>query len=421
MKTIKTLLLCLFLLGINNTVKAQFWKKITKKLEKKVEQKIENKIDKEADKAIDKTLEGKKKNEKKLKQSNKLPKLVGGSGVLKLHNHGYEYITKEIGVSVYGKFTKTNLSNSVKTYNEDRVIKPVDAYPEGYALAFNGGGFLNPQGGQITIHHADSSKVVFSLKGTWNTLEGNKPISGSYISLNVSEIIDKRIKTNQDSDYQKKQNNINNNSTTNSNNTIINSNKTEQNTSVSIPDTFSFSSSLEVKMTTNDGSADMEFLIGSYPNIYAMSIASKEMGENGKVYNVVTPKSITMFINVSGMKMKKSVPQEQFSQSSLGDKVPSSPEDLKKTGATKTILGFTCHEYKYVNDGGYVSVWATKDFPANNTNITMLGMRQGGPIEGFVLEIDSKSGGNVGNMKAIKYNKNKSVTINTKEYKSMGF
>ena len=27
-----------------------------------------------------------------------------------------------------------------------------------------------------------------------------------------------------------------------------------------------------------------------------MSIASKEMGEGGKVYNVVTPKNITMFI-----------------------------------------------------------------------------------------------------------------------------
>ena len=66
--------------------------------------------------------------------------------------------------------------------------------------------------------------------------------------------------------------------------------------------------------------------------------------------------------------------------------------DLKKTGATKSILGFTCYEYKYTNEGGYVSVWATKRLSCKcNTNITMLGMREGGPIEGFVLEIDMKS------------------------------
>ena len=417
MKLIKIVLLSFFLIGISTSINAQFWKKLKKKAKEKIsktEDKLIDKLDKTTDKKIDDTIDGKKKIEKKVVQSNELPKLSGGSGILKLYNHGYEYITKDIGVSVYGKFTKENLSNSVKTYNQDRVIKPVDAYPDGYALAFNGGGFLNPKEGQIVIHHADSNKVVFSLKGTWNTIDGDKPITGSFINLSVSEIIDKRF-----SDATK-ESKVNNKTNTNRSNDIF-KNSTNKN-SVTIPSSFSFTSSLEVKITTNDGSnADMEFLLGNYSNIYAMSIASKEMGERGKVYNVVTPKSITMFINVSGMKMKKTVPQQQYSQTDFSDKMPSNPNDLKKTGATKTILGYTCHEYKYTNAGGYVSVWATKNFPANSTNITMLGMREGSLIEGFVLEIDSKSGKDKVNMKAVRYNKNKNVTINTSDYKSMGF
>ena len=101
--------------------------------------------------------------------------------------------------------------------------------------------------------------------------------------------------------------------------------------------------------------------------------------------------------------------------------MPSNPDDLIKTGATKSILGYTCYEYKYTNDGGYVSVWATKDFPVQATKIQMLGMREGGKIEGFILEIDSKSGNETANMKAVKFNKNKNITIHTNDYKSIGY
>ena len=160
MKITKILFCCLFFFGITATSNAQFWKK----LKKKVEQKVEEKIDKETDKVIDNTLNGKKKKEEpKIVQSTKMPKLTGSLGVLKLYNHGFEYVTEDIAISVYGKFDKNNLSNAVKTYNSDKIIAPVDAFPEGYALAFNGAGYLNTKQGQVIIHHADSTKVVFSL------------------------------------------------------------------------------------------------------------------------------------------------------------------------------------------------------------------------------------------------------------------
>lgn len=404
------------LFGASNNINAQLWKKLKKKVTDKVEKKIEDNLDKKTDKLLNSTLEGNKKEKTpKIIQSNELPKFTGGTGILKLYNYGYEYVTKDIGVSVYGKFTKNNLSNSVKTYNENRVIKPVDAYPEGYALAFNGSGFLNPKKGQIIIHHSDSSKVVFSLKGTWNTIDGDKPIAGSFISLNVTEIIDKRFSS--DSNEEKEYITKSNNSTKQKSN--YSSERNNQNASIKIPSTFSFSSSIEVKTTANDGSsANIEFLLGNYSNIYGMSLSTDA---NGQVYNVITPKSITMFMDVGGMKIKKTVSQEQLSQSVISDKVPTNPNDLKKTGASKTILGFLCNEYKYTNNGGYISVWVTKDFPSNIKNLSMLGMNEGGIIDGFVLEIDSKSGKDKINMKVVKYNKNKKITINTNSYKSMGF
>ena len=408
MKIVKVIFSCFFVFGISTSMNAQLWKK----LKKKVETRVEEKINKETDKVIDNAFDG-----KKIEQSTELPKFSGGSGVLKLYNHGYEYVTKDISVSVYGKYTKDNLSNSVKTYSQNRIIKPVDAYPEGYALAFNGGGFLNPKDGQIIIHHADDKKVVFSLKGTWNTIDGNKPIAGSYVSFNVLEVIDKRTS---DISNQTGTTKVTKNTSSVSSENLLK--KSINNSSLKIPSTFSFSSNLEVKMTSGDGSsASLEFLLGNYTNIYAMSVVSAEMGEEGKVYNVITPKSIIMFMDIAGMKIKKTVPQQQFSQTSIADKVPSNPDDLKKTGATKSILGFTCYEYKHINNGGYVSVWATKDFPESATNIAMLGMREGGIIEGFVLEIDMKSNNETANMKAVKFNRNKNIIINTNDYKSMGF
>ena len=417
MKITKTILCSFLFFAITTNSNAQFWKK----LKKKVQNKVEQKIDKETDKAIDNTLNGKiEKEEPKIVQSVKMPELSGGSSVLKLYNYGFEYVSKDVAISVYGKFSKTNLSNAVKTYNSDKIIAPVDAFPKGYALAYNGAGYLNTKEGQIVIHHADSTKIVFSIKGTWNTQASisNNSISGSYVNLNVSDIIDKRFRNS--SDIKDKKTATSN--TINKKKTSISKNNNDNNSSILIPNTFSFSSSLDVQITSNDDTkANLEFLLGNYSNIYAMAISSADMGEEGKVFNVVTPKSITMFMDVGGMKIKKTVAQEQFSQADFSDKVPTNANDLQKTGATKSILGFTCYEYKYTNEGGFISIWATKDFPAKNTNISMLAMGDKSLVEGFVLEIDSKSGNEKTNVKAVKYNSSKNVTINTSEYKSMGF
>lgn len=395
---------------LHSNTNAQFLKKLKKKLTDKIEKKIENKIDKETDKVIDTLLDGKKKND--YLPISEIPKFTLGEATLKLSNYGFEYNANDVTISVYGKFTTTNLSNAAKTYNSDKIIAPVDAYPPDYALAYNEGGFLNPKNGQIIIHYADSTKLVYSLKGTWRTYDDKvKQVEASFVNMNVKEI--KQV--------GEKQDNFNSKS-----NKKIPSNTTNQNysspitvsTTVNIPDTFSFTSSIELEITTDENEkVSMEVLLGEYPDIYAMSYADQQM-DGSSVFNVFTPKSVTTFMNIPGMKIKKSISQQEVYKMSFNKNITEDEGEMTKTGAIKTILGYSCEEYRYSNNGGYVSVWASKTFPIQNKKVSMLGMGKDGFPYGFVMEMDIKSGKDNGNIKVVKYNPNKSLIIKTNEYKS---
>ena len=421
MKPIKIFFCCFCFLIANQSLNAQFWKKIKKKLENKIEQKVEQKIDKEADKLIDSTLYGKRK--KKEIPTSEIPKFTSETGILKLYNHGYEYVTKDITISVYGNYNKENLSESVKTYGEDRIIAPVDAFPKGYVLAFNDDGYLNPKEGEVVIHHSDSTKIVYSLRGTWNTFEGNKPVNGSFVSLSVVDIVDKRktISNNQTENV----------SSSESNNSSINNtqyNTEEVSPTINIPSTFSFNKTISIEITDDrDGKYPMEFLLGNYPDIYGISMASKEMQGQGEVIVVMTPKTSTAFMSVAGMKMRKSTTLDQMgSQFNMKDRLPEDSEmEYKKTGNTKSILGYVCEEYKvdynYSDTKGSASFWVSKDFPIQNKKLPMLGMDLNHKnFEGFVLELNSTHQGETWTMKVVNI-KNAKLNINTNEYRKMSY
>jgi len=424
MKYLKLLAFNIFLFVANQSLYAQFWKKIQKKLEKKVEQKVEQKIDKETDKLLDSTLYGKRKRNDEGKPTSNVPKFISDTGILLLYNHGYEYKTKDISISVYGKFDKTNLSKSIKYYNSDRVIAPVDALPAGYVLANNDDGYLNPKEGQVQIHHADSTKIVYSLKGTWNTFEGNKPVNGSYVSLSVADIVDKRNTTKERSIKKDKNTNESiSNSTSNKTTTSVTTSPT-----VNIPSSFSFNKNISIEVTTDRGEKQtIDFLIGNYPDIYGISVASKEMQGQGKVVMVMTPKSSTAFMDVAGMKMKKTTSLDQMGdQFNVSDQLPEDGDfEYKKTGNTKTILGYNCDEYKvdykYANDEGSAGFWVSKDFPIQNKALPMLGMSINNPnFNGFVLELNSTHQGRTTTMKVTDVS-NINTTINSNEFRKMGF
>lgn len=423
-KFMKRLLLFISIcLLTSTTTNAQFLKRLKKKVEDKLEQKIENKIDKETDKVIDSALYGKRK--KKEIPTSEVPKFTSETGILKFYNHGYEYVTKDISISVYGKFSTKNLSTSAKTYTADNIIAPVDAFPEGYALATNDDGYLNSKDGQLQVHMADSTKVVYSLKGTWNTIEGNKAVNASFVTLNVADIVDERKK-------MKERNDSKNDVSKNENNTITNSDKKFINSKISptvdIPSTFAFHKNIAVEVTNDRGeSYPIEFLLGSYPDIYGISVASKEMQGQGKVIMVMTPKSSTAFMDVAGMKMKRTTSLEQMgSQFNMTEKLPENGDfEYKKTGNTKTILGYTCEEYKvdynYTNESGSASFWVSTDFPIQNKALPMLGMSMNNPnFSGFVLELNSTHNGQNWTMKVTNLS-DINTTINANEFRKMGY
>lgn len=192
----------------------------------------------------------------------------------------------------------------------------------------------------------------------------------------------------------------------------------QKNNEIDIPKTFSFTSSIELEITTDENEkVSMEVLLGEYPDIYAMSYIDQQM-DGGSVFNVFTPKSVTTFMNIPGMKIKKSVSQEEINTMSFSQNINEDEGEMTKTGASKTILGYSCEEYRYSNNGGSVSVWASKNFPIQNKKVSMLGMGKDAFPYGFVMEMDIKSGKDNGNIKVVKYNPNKNLIIKTNEYKS---
>ena len=95
------------------------------------------------------------------------------------------------------------------------------------------------------------------------------------------------------------------------------------------------------------------------------------------------------------------------------------------SGKTKTILGYQCEEYKvdynYTNANGSMSFWISKDFPIQNKELPMLGMKMNNPyFDGFVLELTSVHQGKSMTMKVTDVS-NQSLTIKPSEYRKAGF
>lgn len=184
--------------------------------------------------------------------------------------------------------------------------------------------------------------------------------------------------------------------------------------------TYFFNGQVTITMETeSNDKASFNLLFGPNKEIICMQMSS---GENDNIFNVITPKKIETFINASGMKIRKTTNAEEFSGYNNLDKIPSK-EDLVKTGKTKNILGYTCNEYEYKNDGGSVKAWVVQgNFPIKASYAPVLGMVTNGPIKGFVLELDySATSGEQSKIYVTKIESNKILTINPAEYKSLGF
>lgn len=188
----------------------------------------------------------------------------------------------------------------------------------------------------------------------------------------------------------------------------------------STSDSYTFNQTITIEIQTEGNEkATIDFLFDS-KNSEVICMKLDNMGDDsgGKVYTVITPTSSTMFMDMSGMKIKKKVTNDELGQFDYTDKMPQH-DDLKKTGKTKTILGYTCHEYVYKNEGGSVHAWVATNFPIKQQFVPMLGMKKNGAFKGFVLELNYKTINDSGSVKVVKIDMNATVTINANEYTTM--
>ena len=441
---------------------AQLWKKLKKKAQEKIskaEDKLIDKLDKKTDKKIDETIDGKKKGDTK---SIKSLKSFGTASI----NHSTKY-----GNVLVNQLTKTKVRKSGNQFQfiGNWVTSSIDVF-DGYNLQilniesidainqkktfkipeeatlnlgydpikdYKGessgeGQNYNVESGTVTVNFNKDTSVSISFIGnatlTKAILKPNGIDEYDYIKTPVS--LNGMINTTSPeySIYKER----NTKSRKKQNIELSESDKTylkeKLSPTVKIPDSFSFDKNIEVEITDDRGDKQtMEFLLGKYPDIYGISVAAKEMQGQGNVVMVMTPKSSTAFMDVAGMKMKKSTSLEQIgSQINMAEKLPEEGDfDYKKTGKAKIIVGYFCEEYKvdynYTNQKGSASFWVSKDFPIQNVEMPMLGMKMNNPyLKGFVLELNTTTDGQNFTIKVTKVS-DKNLTINTTEYRKMGF
>ncbi len=197
-------------------------------------------------------------------------------------------------------------------------------------------------------------------------------------------------------------------------------NPTKKKATASTNNSYTFNQRITLEMQTEGNEkAQLDFLFDSKNDeIICMKLDNMGDDSGGKVYAVITPTSSTMFMDMPGMKIKKKVSKEELGQLDYSDKIPQHT-DLEKTGKTKTILGYACEEYVYKNEGGNVHAWVTTNFPIQGKFVPILGMKKGGPFDGFVLELHYKAANESGAIKVINVDTNSKVKINANEYTSM--
>ncbi|SDR92429.1 protein of unknown function [Polaribacter sp. KT25b] len=461
LKTNLKILITFFVLsaGFTTPVNGQLWKKLKKKVQTKIEQNIEKKVDKETDKVIDKTLEGKKEKED-ITQTSNIDNSIKSYGTASI-NHSTLYGTFRVDDVTKTKVNKEGEKVSIIGYWRTSDVDVFDGYkliinkvenidnlknktfkiPEEATLklAYNAllqGTYsyerdevrahqnMNVINGTVSVTFNKDKNFAINFSGNvklhdyknTNSLEQNIPsiLKGTVTTTSPEYTITKPTKvkksnTNDFSDEEKTQR------------------FKEALPTVDIPSTFNFNKRIEVKMTDERGETqNLSFLIGSYPDIYGISVKTKEMqGQEMLVVN--TPKSSTIFMSMAGMKIKKTTSLEQIgSQIGVEDKLPEDGDfDYRKTGETKMIIGYLCEEFKvdyeYTNQIGSTSFWVSKDFPIQNKSLPMLGMKMNNPnLSGFVLEINTTNKDENFKMEIVNIS-DKSVKINTNEYKKMGF
>jgi hypothetical protein len=269
------------------------------------------------------------------------------------------------------------------------------------------------------------------------------------VDKKIDEGIDKGLDKVEDPDTYKKDKNSTENNTKsvdaaeNNEQASVPNNifKTGDKTNVLPEYTFEHNTLMEIesfdKKGKSNGKNNMRMLFqaeGEYFGGEIMVSDKSGEGKNSTGFSIFDWKNNQMIMLMDGEGMKMGmVMSMDATQSYIEEKAEANEKDVKykKTGRTKTILGYLCEEYIIEDDESTSELWMTNEVDLNMAQaMGYMGQNQKGKKssktsypkdapQGFMMEMTSvtKKNNEKTTMKVTEVNKNKPTTVQTSGYK----
>ncbi|MEM6525853.1 MAG: DUF4412 domain-containing protein [Bacteroidota bacterium] len=179
---------------------------------------------------------------------------------------------------------------------------------------------------------------------------------------------------------------------------------------------YTFSHKITHEVTTDQSKDKMKMaFLFSDENYYGINVNMsdyEEASQDGESFMVMENEETHIFVETSGMKMRMS--QAFGGQMPMPDQEFDNPNgaEMKKTGATKKILGYTCYEYTVKDQDMEARFWVTPDLKVRN----WMSFPEN-EISGHILEYDVKSKDGMMKSVAIEIDTGADITINSSEYR----
>jgi hypothetical protein len=254
----------------------------------------------------------------------------------------------------------------------------------------------------------EESSFIIKFSGTADNKGKQVTVSGA-IQTDLVEVFDQR-------GYQTSKKKGNNTASDDASAMLKYMNPGASTKDVNIRDQYTFSPKIEHEVITSNSEEPikMNFLLtneGEYSGM-SVNLGDYDVEEGGESLIITDCEEVHIFINSGGMKMRLSqMPGNAQNLPSQDFKKPEGSE-IKKTGASKKILGYTCFEYVIKDEGMDARFWVTSDLNLKNwMNFDT------DEIEGHVLEYDITSKDVDMKSIATKINAKANIVIKSSEYR----
>ena len=148
--------------------------------------------------------------------------------------------------------------------------------------------------------------------------------------------------------------------------------------SVELPDSYSFTNQMDVMLTSTNKRGKQEQMPITFhfkPESSQMGISMKynEGKDSGEAFTIfdLDNKAMVVLTNSGQQKMAMSIPIDDKTLESYqneNEAADNSKMSFTKTGRTKTILGYSCQEYKFESEESSGTTWVTDELPAYRQN-----------------------------------------------------